>query len=294
MYDEELFEEEQEETLEESENTGEQPAEENAEGDGDAAEEEKKPKTYTDEELEALVNERAEAIANKRVDEILPSKIERSRAKIRKEYDEEYAAYKEAGEILKVGMKATDVKDAVSRSREYYQSKGIEVPEQSVKSNYSEADLKVLADYEAEQIMKYGFDEVVEEVERLTKKGVSNMTAKEKRVFTKLATHRSKEEERRELLSMGIKEEVVDSSDFKEFASNFKQGTPMKTVYELYEKTQEKEEPPIEKMGSMTNKGKKEEKDFFTPEEVDKLTDKDFDDPKIMEKVRKSMLRWKN
>lgn len=34
------------------------------------------------------------------------------------------------------------------------------------------------------------------------------------------------------------------------------------------------------------------EKEFYTPEEVDKLTSKDLDNPKIMEKIMKSMKTW--
>lgn len=41
------------------------------------------------------------------------------------------------------------------------------------------------------------------------------------------------------------------------------------------------------------NAGSTKEKDFYTPSEVDKLTDKDYDNPKIMEIVRKSMSKWK-
>ncbi len=35
------------------------------------------------------------------------------------------------------------------------------------------------------------------------------------------------------------------------------------------------------------------QKEFFTPEEVDRLTKEDYDDPDIMRKVRNSMLYWK-
>lgn len=37
-----------------------------------------------------------------------------------------------------------------------------------------------------------------------------------------------------------------------------------------------------------------EQKDFYTPDEVDKFTSEDYDrDPKLFEKVRRSMLKWK-
>ena len=35
------------------------------------------------------------------------------------------------------------------------------------------------------------------------------------------------------------------------------------------------------------------ESEFFTQREVDRLTSKDLDDPKIMDKVFKSMEHWK-
>jgi hypothetical protein len=41
------------------------------------------------------------------------------------------------------------------------------------------------------------------------------------------------------------------------------------------------------------NGSSSKEKDFYTPDEVDKLTEKDYDNPKIMERVRQSMLKWK-
>jgi hypothetical protein len=41
------------------------------------------------------------------------------------------------------------------------------------------------------------------------------------------------------------------------------------------------------------NGSSSKEKDFYTSEEVDKLTEKDYDNPKIMERVRQSMLKWK-
>ena len=41
------------------------------------------------------------------------------------------------------------------------------------------------------------------------------------------------------------------------------------------------------------NQSSQKEKEFYTPAEVDKLTDKDYDNPKIMEAVRRSMSKWK-
>lgn len=48
-------------------------------------------------------------------------------------------------------------------------------------------------------------------------------------------------------------------------------------------------EPP--EMGPMDGSGSKE-KDFYSPEEVDALTSAQLSDPKVWQKVRKSMTKW--
>ena len=50
--------------------------------------------------------------------------------------------------------------------------------------------------------------------------------------------------------------------------------------------------PTPQEIGAVNSSSSKE-KDFYTPAEVDKLTSKDYDNPKIMERVRASMLKWK-
>ena len=45
-------------------------------------------------------------------------------------------------------------------------------------------------------------------------------------------------------------------------------------------------------MGSMKNGNAQEEKTYYSPEDVDKLTSEELDDPKIFERVRKSMEKW--
>lgn len=47
--------------------------------------------------------------------------------------------------------------------------------------------------------------------------------------------------------------------------------------------------PEVGKVNSIS----KAEKDYYSPEEVDKLSEKELEDPKIWERVRKSMTKWK-
>ncbi len=59
-------------------------------------------------------------------------------------------------------------------------------------------------------------------------------------------------------------------------------------------KTQETaEENRAEPIGSLKNGGQNEPKTFYTPEEVDRLSSRDLDDPTVFENVRNSMRRWK-
>jgi hypothetical protein len=64
-------------------------------------------------------------------------------------------------------------------------------------------------------------------------------------------------------------------------------------AYDALTIKQTRETKPVPKDIGAINSSSSKEKDFYTPAEVDKLTDKDYDNPKIMEVVRKSMLKWK-
>lgn len=77
-----------------------------------------------------------------------------------------------------------------------------------------------------------------------------------------------------------------------EFLSLIGSGVDAETAY--YASTAKKqahEKPKPKDMGAIGSGNK--EKDYYTPDEVDKLTDAQLDDPKIRSVIRKSMLNWK-
>ena len=224
------------------------------------------------------------------VDEIVARKIARERNKLNREYEERFAPYREAEQVLNAGLETSNITEATAKMREFYKERGLNIPEYQTPS-YTEDDLKALASYDAQRVIEMGFEEVVEETDRLAAKGVQNMTPREKLVFQNLAEHRGAEERRQEFLKMGAKEDVIQSKEFRDFAKQFTKDTPVVNIYKLYEKTLDK--PPVEQIGSMVNTNPGEEKTFYTPEEVDKLTSKDLDNPKIFQRVRESMKKWK-
>jgi hypothetical protein len=237
---------------------------------------EQTPKTYTEEEF------------NSKLDEVLGKKLARREAKIRKEYDRKYGQLEE---VLKAGTGKETVEEVTDTFREFYQKKGIQFPQ---KPAYSDSDIEVLANAEAAEIIRGGYDEVVEEVDRLASLGVEKMTPREKRVFKTLAEHRQNAERKQALSQMGVTEDVYSSQEFKTFASKFSSTTPITEVFDIYRKTQPKKEHQT--MGSMKNTDSTDNgvKDFYTPEEARRFTKKDFDEnPALFAAVQDAMRKWK-
>lgn len=265
---------EEEETLEEE--TVEEPTEEQVET-------EEPVKTYTQEEFDAEMN--------RRLDDIIPRRVARESAKIKKQYEEEMAPYRQAERVLNAGLGTKNIGDATKVMEDHYKSKGVDIP-QSREPELSEEDIKVLAAHEAQQIIDLGYEDVVEEVDRLSQKDYADMTPREKEMFAVLSNYRQQEGTRQELLSLGIKGDVIESKEFKNFAAQFNPKTPVKTIYELYSKTHETEH--VERLGSMKGGNSQKEKTFYTPEEVDRLTEKDLEDDNVLDNVIASMRSGKN
>jgi hypothetical protein len=236
---------------------------------------EQTPKTYTEAEF------------NAKLDEVLGKKIARREAKIRKEYDRKYG---DLVETLKAGTGKESVEEMTTTFADFYRQKGIELPQ---KPNYTARDIEVLAQAEANDIISAGFDEVVDEVDRLASVGAENMTPREKAVFKVLAEHRQRTERSRELDKIGVTQDVYNSQEFKEFASKFNSNTPITDVYDIYAKTKPKKD--IQPMGSMKNSesGEKGVKEFYSVEEAKKFSRKELDaNPELFKAIERSMLKW--
>lgn len=237
---------------------------------------EETPKTYTEAEF------------NAKLDEVLGKKIARKEAKIRKEYERKYGNLEE---VLKAGTGKTSVDEITDTFTEFYRGKGVQIPE---KPKYSQKDLEILARAEANEIINSGYEDVVEEVDRLAAIGAANMTAREKALFTVLAGHRQNAERGRELNKIGVSEDVYNSREFQDFAGKFNPNTPIKDIYDIFNKTIPKKE--IKPMGSMKATAPADTglKDFYSYEEAVKFTKKDFDNnPELYKRVQESMTKWK-
>lgn len=236
---------------------------------------EETPKTYTEAEF------------NAKLDEVLGKKIARKEAKIRKEYDRKYG---DLVETLKAGTGKEDVGEMTDTFKKFYESKGIKIN----KPTYSAKDIETLARAEAEEVIRGGYEEVAEEVDRLSEIGVANMTAREKAVFKVLAEHRQNADRNNELSKIGVTEDVYNSQAFKDFQSKFNPNTPIADVYDIYQKTLPKTKE-FKPMGSMKNSTSADGtvKDFYTRDEALQFTKKDLDNnPALYKAIEASMLKW--
>ena len=233
---------------------------------------EQSPKMYTQEEVDAIVGKRTA----------------RTEKKIRREYEKKYEPL--VG-VLRDGMGKESVEEITADLSEfYYGQKGVKRTE---KPQYSDKDLEVLAEKDAQEFINAGYEDVCEEVDRLAEIGAEGMTAREKAMFVKLCEHRQTTERRQELSSLGADEETLNSKEFKEFAAMFDKSTPMSKVYETYKKTQPQKE--IRTPGSMKHSAPPDSgvKDFYSYEEAVKFTKADFDkNPALMAAVERSMSKW--
>lgn len=233
-------------------------------------------KTYTQEEYDAGIQRR----------------LARQEAKLRKEFEEKYSPYREMGEVMNAGLGTSDIVEATSRMRDFYESKGVQIPQRQTPS-YSEEDTRVLANHEAQKIIDYGIEAVIEEVDSLANKGYENMTPKEKLMFNQLATYRQAEMDKTELAKIGVSEEALQDANYIEFAKDLNPNLSTKEKYERYLKYKPK--PQFETIGSMKQIGVEDSgvKDFYSYEEAVKFTAEDFKkNPALLKAVENSMPKW--
>lgn len=266
-------------TEEVTENVEEQATEELVDGvkaeseDQELVQNAEQPKMYTEAELEEIKTT------------IKLNAKKNAERKIRREYEKKYGR---AETVLKAGLHKETFEDAVTELENYYTQEGVNIP----KIQYSERDTEILANAEADEIISSGYEELVEEVDRLANIGVDNMSNRDKILFNKLASERKRIEEEKDLASIGVDKSSI-TDEFKEFSKKLNPNLSIKEKYEMYSKFKPK--PEVEQMGSMKNDTSKDNgvKDFYSRDEALKFTKQDFDkNPALFKAVEQSMSKW--
>ncbi len=240
----------------------------------------------SEEEVPVIKKDAEETFTKQQVDDMVAKKLARKEAKIRKEYDKKYSKLEN---VLKAGTGKDNIDDITDNLSEFYEKNGVHIPEPPL---YSDEDIENLGNLDAESIISEGFDEVVSEVDRLSKIGANNMTPREKAMFKKLATYRQNEEVKQELINRGISKDTLNSKAYKDFTSIL---NPNMSELEKYEKFKQYQPDKVEVIGSLSNKASSDTgvKDFYTRDEALKFTKKDFDkNPALYKAVENSMLKW--
>lgn len=269
--------EENENLVEETTENVEQTTEEMQEGVEELETTEQTDVAVEDEETQDAV----ETFTKEQVDEMIAKKLARKEAKIRREYENKYSRLET---VVNTGLGTSSVEESAQKLEEFYRRKGIDIPSSPV---YSERETELLASGEAQDIINAGFDEVVEEVDRLAEIGYENMTQRDKLLFTKLANYRKGVEQENDLRSIGVSKAEIESQEFKDFSSKLNPDLSLKEKYEMYSQMKPKKE--IKKIGSVKSGMTSQVKDYYSPDEIAKLSDEELDDPKVWEAVRKSM-----
>lgn len=240
-------------------------------------EEEVKPeKTFTQEEVDRVVSQEK-------------ARLER---KYRKEEESKLNKSKQLESVLRAGLSLSEDDDVLSKLKDFYKEQGIDIPD--VKSvNKKDAEILGMADA---QEMINTFDDVEIEAranELAGKQSEGKTSAREDAEFFKLGEYLTGKLKEKELETNGIDVSILEDKGFKDFASKFNSSMKMSEIYELWEKVKESvPKKPISTGSSKSTVPDNQMKEYYTPDEVDKLSSKDLDNPTIFKRVRESMKRW--
>lgn len=227
------------------------------------------PKTFTQEELDSIVENR----------------LKRERKRLDKEYNSKLSKYEELAYLTREGLKAENDEDALEKTRNFYGKQGIKyTPGRSAREE------EILASAEAQDILDNcdSTDDIEKEIKRILSKG-TNATDRETLIAQKLTDELTLKVRVSELEKIGVKEEVYNSTEFKKFEKQFTKETPIADIYELYRsKTTPKKE--VYNPGSMKTTAGKEKKKFISEAEYDKMSSKEIE--ANMDLIRQSMLEW--
>lgn len=224
------------------------------------------PKTFTQEEVNSIVENR----------------VARERKRIERENKETLSQYQELAYLNQQGLKTNNLDETLDKTREFYGKQGIKyVP--------NNADDEIVGKYYANEIISESdsIDDLEEQSRKLSIK--PNLSARDEIVLKNLNDEITNRKRISELKSIGVEEAEYTSNEFKEFEKHFTKDTPIKDVYELY-RLKHTTDKPVANPGSMKSVAGKDKKEFISEAEYDRMTEKEIE--ANMELIKKSMEKW--
>lgn len=237
----------------------------NASQDDEQSQENVEETEQPSEDIQKLVEERANKLFEEKVEE----RLIRDRINRERKQSQELAKYRQLENIIKAGVGADNLDDAISKTSSFYKEQGIDIPE--YKAMHSEREEKILAKADAELIIDLGMQEMEAEANRIANIPQDKRSVREQTMFNTLCERIVEQKQVNELKEKGIKTEILEDKSFKEFKNKFAFNTPISDIYEIYSKLNTK---PVEKpasAGSAKNEvGKATE--TFSAERINNMT----------------------
>lgn len=236
-------------------------------------ESEEQPKTYTQEELNKILEARTNRLNRKHQKELL--------------------GYKKLENTLRQGLgKRDDGIDSITKSlEEFYKDQGIEINHDV--SYRDDEEEKILGRVDAKNIIELGEEEMNSVANELANK---RRTVREQEMLNIICSELSIRNAKRELTKQGADSSIVESADFQKFAGRYASNIPLIEIYNDYKKINGIKKKQPKTPGSMKNTNQKnnEIKDFYTVEEARQFTTEDLrKNPKLRKRIEESMQKWK-
>lgn len=200
----------------------------------------------------------------KRIDHIVETRLKRERRNIEKDNKELY----EIEGILKAGLGVETRADMIAQLKEFY---GDKVANQQYQASPNERDEKILAKADADEVIELGLNEMETEANRIASIPEAERSIREQTMFNTLCEAIIEQRQVNELKDKGIKTEILEDKDFKEFKNKFAFNTPISDIYEMYSKLNSK---PIEKPASAGSAKSESGKvgEVFSAERINSMT----------------------
>ena len=233
-------------------------------------------KTFTQEDLDRVVSQEK-------------ARLER---KYRKEEESKLNKSKQLESILRAGLSLSEEDDVLSKVKDFYMEQGIDIPEHK-SVNHKDAEILGVADAE-EWINTFDDVEIEARANELAEKQRKGKTsARENAEFFKLGEYLTGKLKEKDLETNGIDVSILKDKEFKDFANKFNSNMKMSEIFELWEKVNGNVPKKPVSTGSLKSTVPDNQiKEYYTPDEVDRLSSKDLDNPIIFKRVRESMKRW--
>jgi len=220
------------------------------------------------------------------VNKMIKTRLDRYKSKEK----ENLRKYEYLESIVKTGTGTDNLDDAIKETVDFYKGNGLDIPEYS--SN-SEEDERILGQARANKFIDLGYEDMEEEANRIANIPRDQRTVREAEEFNILCAELTRRNNIKELKAKGYDSDVLETNEFKEFSSQFNDKVDISKVYEIYNKLNgNKVEKPYSPGSAKSTAQVKQIKDYYSPDDFDKLTDEDLNNPKIMEIVDKSRLQW--